>query len=358
MRCSTSAPKAGSLQGFLRWFEAGGGEIKRDLDQNRRREVRILTVHASKGLQAPIVYLPDTTRVPRDERAAAERARTARRACGCRAPTTPTRQRAPGAARRATARCEEQNRLLYVAMTRAEDRLYVGGWFGAAQTRPRLLVRAHRGRPRRQQPRPRSPRQPAAARPRRAARVRFPRPARATTAGRVTATSWSTPARSTCPSRPSSASRPPPTCRPGRANPRRPSPIRRRRLRPRSHCPTRRCAGPRAFSPLDVGRSATLEARPAPARAAAASAGDCRRRSAGTRRAASSPSRRTVSATRRSPAGATRRWPSPRRPAHAAAVRRKLARRGAVDRHGAHPSRHLHRQRPGRSPGCVRRARC
>ena len=55
-----------SLQGFLRWFEAGGGEIKRDLDQNRRREVRILTVHASKGLQAPIVYLPDTTRVPRD----------------------------------------------------------------------------------------------------------------------------------------------------------------------------------------------------------------------------------------------------------------------------------------------------
>ena len=59
--------EGGSLQGFLRWFEAGGGEIKRDLDQNRRREVRILTVHASKGLQAPIVYLPDTTRVPRDE---------------------------------------------------------------------------------------------------------------------------------------------------------------------------------------------------------------------------------------------------------------------------------------------------
>ncbi len=58
--------EAGSLQGFLRWFEAGGGEIKRDLDANRRPEVRILTVHASKGLQAPIVYLPDTTRVPHD----------------------------------------------------------------------------------------------------------------------------------------------------------------------------------------------------------------------------------------------------------------------------------------------------
>jgi hypothetical protein len=58
--------EAASLQGFLRWFDAGGGEIKRDLDANRRPEVRILTVHASKGLQAPIVYLPDTTRVPRD----------------------------------------------------------------------------------------------------------------------------------------------------------------------------------------------------------------------------------------------------------------------------------------------------
>ncbi len=119
-----------SLQGFLRWFEAGGGEIKRDLDQNRRREVRILTVHASKGLQAPIVYLPDTTRVPRDvERLLAgadgetrlwvPRADDANEAA--RIWRGETRDRA----------LQEQNRLLYVAMTRAEDRLYVGGWFGA-----------------------------------------------------------------------------------------------------------------------------------------------------------------------------------------------------------------------------------
>jgi ATP-dependent helicase/nuclease subunit A len=121
--------EAASLQGFLRWFEAGGGEIKRDLDANRRQEVRILTVHASKGLQAPIVYLPDTTRVPNDlERLLAgendmrlwlpragdanEAARTWR-----------------GEVRRRS--LEEQNRLLYVAMTRAEDRLYVGGWIGS-----------------------------------------------------------------------------------------------------------------------------------------------------------------------------------------------------------------------------------
>src|SRR5262249_37778487 len=120
----------GSLQGFLHWFEAGGGEIKRDLDQNRRREVRILTVHAAKGLQAPVVYLPDTTRVPRDAE------RLLANADGQTRLWLPRTDDANDAARawRAAARermLEEQNRLLYVAMTRAEDRLYVAGWVGS-----------------------------------------------------------------------------------------------------------------------------------------------------------------------------------------------------------------------------------
>ncbi|HZQ02030.1 MAG TPA: double-strand break repair helicase AddA [Reyranella sp.] len=125
--------EAGSLQGFLRWFETGGGEIKRDLDANRREEVRILTVHASKGLQAPIVYLPDTTRVPKyADRLIADGEGTARL-------WLPRSDDANEAARawreEARARAlEEQNRLLYVAMTRAEDRLYVGGWVG--KTKP------------------------------------------------------------------------------------------------------------------------------------------------------------------------------------------------------------------------------
>ena len=94
--------EAASLQGFLRWFEAGGGEIKRDLDANRRQEVRILTVHASKGLQAPIVYLPDTTRVPNDlERLLAGEMTCG---CGCRAPAMPTRPPVRGAAKSAAAR--------------------------------------------------------------------------------------------------------------------------------------------------------------------------------------------------------------------------------------------------------------
>jgi ATP-dependent helicase/nuclease subunit A len=121
--------EAASLQGFLRWFEAGGGEIKRDLDANRRQEVRILTVHASKGLQAPIVYLPDTTRVPNDlERLLA--GENDMRLWLPRANDANEAARAwRGEARRRS--LEEQNRLLYVAMTRAEDRLYVGGWIGS-----------------------------------------------------------------------------------------------------------------------------------------------------------------------------------------------------------------------------------
>jgi ATP-dependent helicase/nuclease subunit A len=122
--------EAGSLQGFLRWFEQGGGDIKRDLDQNRRREVRILTVHAAKGLQAPIVYLPDTTRVPRDTERLLTAADGEARLWVARADDANEAARAWRAEMRARA-LDEQNRLLYVAMTRAEDRLYIGGWVGS-----------------------------------------------------------------------------------------------------------------------------------------------------------------------------------------------------------------------------------
>ncbi|MFQ5985723.1 MAG: UvrD-helicase domain-containing protein, partial [Alphaproteobacteria bacterium] len=44
---------APSLEGFLHWVEAGRAEIKRDLEQSERDEVRVMTVHGAKGLQAP-----------------------------------------------------------------------------------------------------------------------------------------------------------------------------------------------------------------------------------------------------------------------------------------------------------------
>ena len=53
-----------SLQGFLRWLTAADTEVKRDFAARPRDEVRILTVHGAKGLEAPVVFLPDTMAVP------------------------------------------------------------------------------------------------------------------------------------------------------------------------------------------------------------------------------------------------------------------------------------------------------
>ncbi len=54
-----------SLQGFLRWLVAGDTEVKRDFGASQRDEVRILTVHGAKGLEAPVVFLPDTMQLPK-----------------------------------------------------------------------------------------------------------------------------------------------------------------------------------------------------------------------------------------------------------------------------------------------------
>src|SRR6185437_5546312 len=57
-----------SLQGFLHWIRRSGAEVKREQEQGGE-VVRIMTVHGAKGLQAPLVILPDTTGLP-DERGA------------------------------------------------------------------------------------------------------------------------------------------------------------------------------------------------------------------------------------------------------------------------------------------------
>ncbi len=118
-----------SLESFLHWLERGEADIKRDLDQGGRDEVRIMTVHGSKGLQAPIVFLPDTVQAPTQlpallwpERADLMLWRPARGA------GEPLSEAARAAAK--AKRDEEYRRLLYVALTRAEDRLYVAGWRG------------------------------------------------------------------------------------------------------------------------------------------------------------------------------------------------------------------------------------
>ncbi len=121
----THAP---SLQGFLQWIEEGGVEIKRDLEHGIRDEVRVMTIHGAKGLQAPIVFMPDTLSVP------VQRPALLWREDGMPlwVPRRAFEEGVSGALRAAadTGRAEEYRRLLYVAMTRAEDRLYICGWQG------------------------------------------------------------------------------------------------------------------------------------------------------------------------------------------------------------------------------------
>lgn len=55
----------GTLYNFIKWFITGDSEIKRDMDASRG--VRIMTVHGSKGLASPVVFLIDTVYVPKQE---------------------------------------------------------------------------------------------------------------------------------------------------------------------------------------------------------------------------------------------------------------------------------------------------
>ena len=115
----TNAP---SLEGFLHALETQGGMVKRDPDA-AGGAVRVLTAHGAKGLEAPVVILPDTMSLPPASyipnllewggalvwkpfgSAEAEAAKTAWQ----------------------EAEHAEHKRLLYVALTRPRDRLIVCG---------------------------------------------------------------------------------------------------------------------------------------------------------------------------------------------------------------------------------------
>jgi ATP-dependent helicase/nuclease subunit A len=120
-----------SLQGFLRWLDATAEDIRRDLEHGVRDEVRVMTVHGAKGLQAPIVILPDTVTPVRDDAAIFWTEDGLPIWCSRSADADSVSAPVRAAARQR--REEEARRLLYVAMTRAEDRLYVCGWRGEKQ---------------------------------------------------------------------------------------------------------------------------------------------------------------------------------------------------------------------------------
>ena len=117
-----------SLEGFLGWMARGDEEIKRD-QEGAAGQVRVMTAHGAKGLEAPVVILPDTMKSVREDRgklAKVEMADQPRAAWKGRKGEEPALLAA--AREEATrAQVEENRRLLYVAMTRAEDWLIVAG---------------------------------------------------------------------------------------------------------------------------------------------------------------------------------------------------------------------------------------
>ena len=111
-----------SLAGFLQWMETDELEIKRQMDSAGNR-IRVMTVHGAKGLESPIVILPDTGR--RNLRGAdsviVDQGQAIWRLNG---KSMPARLKDASEAAAAQEQAE-RDRLLYVAMTRAEKWLIV-----------------------------------------------------------------------------------------------------------------------------------------------------------------------------------------------------------------------------------------
>lgn len=133
-----------SLAGFLSWMGAEAESVQRQVDRSAN-EVRIMTVHGAKGLEAPVVILPDTTSAPGGGRQGPQLLPAAGDPDGDPGADAGgdweghppllwlgrTEEDDPVAARAREAQkareAAEHARLLYVAMTRAEDWLIVCG---------------------------------------------------------------------------------------------------------------------------------------------------------------------------------------------------------------------------------------
>ncbi len=133
-----------SLQGFVAWLRDAQTEVKRDMEI-ARDEVRVMTVHGAKGLEAPIVILADTMTPP----AGPKPPRLLELAGGAVIWAGRKEDDVPSvAAARDAAKSEAENeyrRLLYVAMTRAADRLIICGADGRTKRPERCWYDLVRG---------------------------------------------------------------------------------------------------------------------------------------------------------------------------------------------------------------------
>ncbi|HLZ05856.1 MAG TPA: double-strand break repair helicase AddA [Bradyrhizobium sp.] len=119
-----------SLQGFMAWLRSADTEVKRDMEISRD-EVRVMTVHGAKGLEASVVFMVDTTSSPSDTQRlrlinvprgnGGEVVVWAGRKADDPKVIADAREKMLGDTE------DEYRRLLYVAMTRAADRLIVAG---------------------------------------------------------------------------------------------------------------------------------------------------------------------------------------------------------------------------------------
>ncbi|MCC6924375.1 double-strand break repair helicase AddA [Novosphingobium sp.] len=138
-----AASEVAALHTFIRWFDAGEGELKREAGK-AGNEVRVMTVHGSKGLQAPIVVLADAADNPDSSRGSPLKLidPASDPASPRLIPLPPLRKDEKAGPilevenRAAIEERQEHWRLLYVAMTRAEEALFVAGSLGPREKAP------------------------------------------------------------------------------------------------------------------------------------------------------------------------------------------------------------------------------
>ena len=112
-----------SLTGFLGWLDTGDVEIKRQMD-NAGDLIRVMTVHGAKGLEAPVVILPDSAKrrqIIRDEIVPLENGQMIWKAPSDQQPV----QTVQSLNRLKSLQAEEEERLFYVATIRAENWLII-----------------------------------------------------------------------------------------------------------------------------------------------------------------------------------------------------------------------------------------